>query len=144
VIWTFNDFDAGLCSVADVGKERPPEPTEPPPPAPAFDKDDPNAVRAKLIHEFFTIGSERFSTIYGPSAINKLMDIAVKEDRPERLPPVTDAVEWDKLLKTAAKMVDKEGSFAKIATPALHLCFLNRSGGDPFRMAQMILDTQNA
>lgn len=119
MIWTFSDFDAGLCSVADVGQERPVEP------APhrllvGLDPEHPDTDRL-VMRRMFHEDPEKFLGSYGQSGVNKLMDIAVKEDKASILPAVIDNAGWAKLAKEVASMVKDENA---AATPVLLLWLL--------------------
>lgn len=142
--WGISDAEAGRCSMEDVGMARvltasEPVDDRPHPLLDGLDPDHPDTDRA-ILRRLYHADPEKFLDSYGTAGINKLMDIAVKEDRPERLPPVTDAAEWQKLMKTIVRMAEKEENPKMLATPVLHLCVLHQCGGDPVRMAQMILD----
>lgn len=132
--WGIEDMEEGICELMDVGTPRriindEPESTGPHRLLEGLDPSNPDTDRA-ILRRMFHKDPEKFISDNGLSGINKLMDIAVKDERKDALPPVTDLKAWEDLAKVAAKMVKAAEHPADAATPALLLALLHDNGGN--------------
>lgn len=137
--WGMADYEQGLCHEDKVGTlrttpdttpEDPAEPTGPHRLLVGLDPDHPDTDRA-ILRRLYHKDPEKFLDSYGTAGINKLMDIAVKEERPDKLPPVGDVDAWQKIGADVVKMVERCDSPGQVASIPLMLYVFVKAKCDP-------------
>ena len=108
--WGIEDMEKGDCDIMDVGTPRKIVDNEPETIGPhklleGLDPDHPDTDRT-ILRRIWLSDPVKFLDNYGPQ-INKMIDLAAKEERPERYPPLDDLQGWTKLAKDVAKAVSE-------------------------------------
>ena len=139
--WGIEDMEQGICELMDVGSPRKIINDEPEPQGPhrllaGLDPDHPDTDRA-ILRRLYHQDPEKFLDNYGTAGINKLMDIAVKEERPDVLPAVDNLAAWTKMTKDAARMVSKAG-VKSAHSAAILLALLHEAGHDLRKLGELL------
>lgn len=146
--YDWDDVDAGICPATDIWRPAPADGgstslSAPPlhPLTAGLDLAHPDADRT-ILRRLYHADPQAFLNAYGTAGVNKLMDLAVKENAGTAFPSLDDHNGWNKLAADVARAIRLSDYSPTNASNALILGLCHEAGGSLAALRKLIDHTE--